>query len=150
MSIISVTRTKVTRRSDFGERKLRCGRGWWRPSAWPRHLAPSWGGGGRAAAASSARTTTAEVSAGHRSPRPLWRFPPFAPTPTANRHFGQNGNTQTPGGAQSRCSPDCPASCERKNTVPSRSPRPLFECHLRTLPFLTFDPVIQVLLLWLF
>ena len=28
----------------------------------------------------------------------------------------------------------------------SSGPRPLLECHLRTLPFLTFDPVFQVLL----
>ena len=46
--------------------------------------------------------------------------------------------------------PAAPTSCEHKNTVPSRPPRPLLECHLRTFPFLTFDPVIQVLLLWLF
>ena len=38
-----VTGTKVTRRSEFGEKKLRCGRGWWRPSPWPRSLAPSRG-----------------------------------------------------------------------------------------------------------
>ena len=35
--------SKVTRRSEFGEKKLRCGRGWWRPSPWPRRLAPSRG-----------------------------------------------------------------------------------------------------------
>ena len=75
-------------------------------------------------------------------------FPPRTPTSTANRHFGQSVDNWGPGGARSRCSPDCPASSERKNTGPSRGPRPLFECHLRTLPFLTFDPAFQVLLLW--
>ena len=64
MSMILVTGTKVTSRSEFGEKKLRCGRGWWRPSPWPQRLAPSRGGGGRAAAASSTGITTAEVSAG--------------------------------------------------------------------------------------
>ena len=43
MSKILVTGTQITRRSEFGEKKLRCGRGWWRPSPWPRRLAPSRG-----------------------------------------------------------------------------------------------------------
>ena len=137
------------------EKKPRCGRGWWRPSAWMAATPGAFAGGGggdcaAAAAASSTRTTTAEVRTGHRSPCSIWHFPPCSPTSTANRHFGQNANMHTPGGARSRCSPDCSASCERENTVPSRGPRPLLECHLRTFPFLTSNPVFQVILLWLF
>ena len=68
MSIILVTGSRITRRSEFGEKKLRCavgggvhhhGRGAWRLRGGRR---------GRAVlAASSTGTTTAEVSAGHLS-----------------------------------------------------------------------------------
>ena len=44
---------------------------------------------------------------------------------TANRHFGQNANKLTPGGARTRCSPDCPTSCERKKNGPLTRPTPL-------------------------
>ena len=108
------------------------------------------GGGGRAAAASSTGTTTAEVSAGHLSlvPFDISHHVPQRQPPIAT--LGKMGTHGLRGGRDPDMSPDCPTSCERKNTRPSRGPRPLLECHLRTLPFLTFDPVFQVLLLWLF
>ena len=71
MCLILVTENKVTCRSEFGGKKAAL-----RPwvvapitmAATPGAFA---GGGGRAVAASSTGTTTAEVSAGHRSPRSL-------------------------------------------------------------------------------
>ena len=108
------------------------------------------GGGRRAAAASSTGTTIAEVSAGHRSPRSLWHFPPFSPTPTANRHFGQKWETRTPGGG---AIPMCPRRphvlrAQKHGALTLLAPLvSLLECHLRTLPFLTCsNPVFQVLL----
>ena len=106
-------------------KKLRCGPWVVAPITMAAAPADPAGGGNFGVAALSTRTTTAEVRFCHRPPGSLWHFPPCSPISTANRHLGQNGETRTPGGARSRCSPDCPESCERENTVPSHGPRPL-------------------------
>ena len=38
MSIILVTISRINVDQKFGVKKPRCGRGWWRPSRWPRRL----------------------------------------------------------------------------------------------------------------
>ena len=86
MSIKIKTRSKFTDMfvgSSF-EKKPRCGRGWWRPSAWPPPPAKApgafaGGGGRRAAAASSTRTTHHDRRGEHRSSFPS--FPLVEPIP---------------------------------------------------------------------
>ena len=85
------------------------------------------GGGGRAAAASSTGTTIVEVSAGHRSPRSLWRLQPCAPTPTPNRHFGQNPNIRTPPISEFPSATDKSASSQVARSARRRSTSRLHE-----------------------
>ena len=86
------------------------------------------GGVGFGVAALPTRTTTAEVRFCHRPPRSLWHFPPCAPTPTANRHFGQIANILTPGrgwgagGGRGRAIPMFPPIVPRLASANNRAP----------------------------
>ena len=106
------------------------------------------GGRGCAAAESPTGTTIAEVSAGHLSlvPCDISHHVPQRQPLTVT--LGKMGTDELRGGRD----PDMPWTPPRyassKKHFPPL-PAPLLECHLRTLPFLTFDPLFQVLLLWL-
>ena len=97
-------------------------------------------------AALSTRTTTAEVRFCHLLPRSLWHFPQCAPTPTANRHFGQNGKTRTPGGRDRDMPPTPPRLASANNYSHTTSRAPFWNAMFERCQFLTFDPVFQVLL----
>ena len=63
-------------------------------------------------------------SSGHHFPRSLWHFPPCAPTPTANRHFGQSWDKRTPvGGRIPDMPPTPPRLASSKIHLPPRTSR---------------------------
>ena len=81
-------------------------------------------------------------------------FPVTFPTifPNANRQsslWAKWGHTDSGGGAIPTC-PRRPHVLRAQKHTPLTRSAPLVRMPLRTLPFLTFDPVIHVLLLWLF